>query len=115
MLARRRLGVPCRRVMADEGPIRSEFADDPEMTLLIREFVESLPARAGAIHAHLEAGAHDTARTLAHQLKGAGGGYGFPQVTEAARAVDRSIRDRRLDDARAAASALIKLAARVVP
>ncbi|MEY4104509.1 MAG: hypothetical protein RL461_1711, partial [Planctomycetota bacterium] len=42
-------------------------------------------------------------------------GYGFPQVTEAARAVDRSIRDRRLDDARAAASALVKLAARVMP
>ena len=52
---------------------------------------------------------------MAHQLKGAGGGYGFPQVTDAARAIDLAIRERRIDDAHTAAEALITLCTRVVP
>jgi Fe-S oxidoreductase len=51
---------------------------------------------------------------MAHQLKGAGGGYGFPQVTDAARTVDMAIRERRIDDAQVAAQALVTLCARVV-
>ena len=50
---------------------------------------------------------------LAHQLKGAGGGYGFPQVTAAARAVELAIREKRLDDAHTAAQALVALCTRV--
>ena len=39
------------------------------------------------------AGRHDlpALKRLAHQLKGAGGGYGFPQITEAAGAVEHDI------------------------
>ena len=51
---------------------------------------------------------------MAHQLKGAGGGYGFPQVTDAARTVDMAIRERRIDDAQVAAQTLVTLCARVV-
>ncbi len=101
--------------MPDDGPITSEFADDPDMAILIAEFVASLPASAHAILDRLDQGAIEQARTMAHQLKGAGGGYGFPQVTDAARAVDAAIRERRIDDARAAAHGLIALCARVIP
>lgn len=102
-------------VMPDDGPITSEFAGDPDMAILIAEFVASLPGRAHAILDRINQGAIEQARTMAHQLKGAGGGYGFPQVTDAARAVDLAIRERRIDDARVAAQALITLCGRVVP
>lgn len=101
--------------MPDDGPITSEFADDPDMANLIAEFVASLPGRAHAILDRLDQGAIEQARTMAHQLKGAGGGYGFPSITEAARVVERAIRERRIDDAQMAAKALITLCARVVP
>ena len=101
--------------MPDDGPITSEFADDPDMAILIAEFVASLPGRAHAILDRINQGAIEQARTMAHQLKGAGGGYGFPQVTDAARAVDLAIRERRIDDAHTAAEALITLCTRVVP
>lgn len=101
--------------MPDDGPITSEFAGDPDMAILIAEFVASLPGRAHAIIDCINQGAIEQARTMAHQLKGAGGGYGFPQVTDAARAVDLAIRERRIDDAHTAAEALITLCTRVVP
>ncbi|MDI9410340.1 MAG: Hpt domain-containing protein [Bacteroidia bacterium] len=101
--------------MPDDGPITSEFAGDPDMAILIAEFVASLPGRAHAILDRINQGAIEQARTMAHQLKGAGGGYGFPQVTDAARAVDLAIRERRIDDAQLAAQALIALCTRVVP
>lgn len=85
------------------------------MAILIAEFVASLPGRAHAILDRINQGAIEQARTMAHQLKGAGGGYGFPQVTDAARAVDLAIRERRIDDAHTAAEALITLCTRVVP
>ena len=85
------------------------------MAILIAEFDASLPGRAHAILDRINQGAIEQARTMAHQLKGAGGGYGFPQVTDAARAVDLAIRERRIDDAQLAAQALIALCTRVVP
>ena len=99
--------------MPDDGPITSEFAGDPDMAILIAEFVASLPGRAHAILDRINQGAIDQARALAHQLKGAGGGYGFPQVTAAARAVELAIREKRLDDAHTAAQALVALCTRV--
>jgi HPt (histidine-containing phosphotransfer) domain-containing protein len=101
--------------MPDDGPITSDFADDPDMAILIAEFVASLPARARAILERLDQGAIDQARTMAHQLKGAGGGYGFPCITDAARVIELAIREQRLVDARTAAQALVTLCARVTP
>jgi len=99
--------------MPDDAPIRSVFADDPDMATLIDEFVSSLTTRASTILERLDQGATEQARVLAHQLKGAGGGYGFPQVTDAARIVELAIREKRLDDARDATRDLIRLCTRV--
>ena len=85
------------------------------MAILIAEFVASLPTRAHAILERIDGGLIDQARALAHQLKGAGGGYGFPCITEAARVIELAIREQRLVDARTAARALVTLCARVVP
>lgn len=66
------------------GALSSEFAGDPEMTDLVRLFVEEMPQRVDAMLECWERGSLGDLRRLAHQLKGASGGYGFPTVGETA-------------------------------
>jgi histidine phosphotransfer protein HptB len=74
------------------GSIRSTYEDDPDMLEIVREFASELPARVAKIEAQLEAGALRELQTLAHQLKGAGGGYGFPQITELAASLESALK-----------------------
>ena len=74
---------------APADPLRSEFADDPEMAELVRFFVDRLPARVTALEQAAAAADWGTLATLAHQLKGSGGGYGYPGITTSAAAVER--------------------------
>jgi histidine phosphotransfer protein HptB len=73
-----------------DAPIFSIFADDEDLGELITLFVDEIPLR---IESLLEA-AHDAdwegVRRLAHQLKGAGGSYGFQEVTEVAAHLERT-------------------------
>lgn len=72
--------------------LRSTFADDPDMLELVTSFTGTLTARAETMQAlHREGSLAQLAR-IAHQLKGVGSGYGFPPITEAARAVDSQAR-----------------------
>ena len=74
-------------------PIRSIYEDDADMMELVREFANELPDRARSAQELLEAGDLEALRTLAHQLKGAGGGYGFGEITEVAAALELSIKE----------------------
>ncbi len=79
-------------------PLRSQYQDDPDMRDLVCEFAAGLPARAAeAERMHSEGNSAELAR-IAHQLKGAGGGYGFPLITERAAALESSLR-QGADDA----------------
>ncbi len=70
--------------------VRSEYADDPDFRELLEEFTAAVPERRqGLIDAH-RAGDQKTLRTRAHQLKGAGGGFGFPQLSELAAELERA-------------------------
>jgi len=69
-------------------PLLSDFADDPDMAELILEFVGNLPTRLEAIRQSLDASDLGALSTLAHQLKGAAGGYGFPTLSECARQLE---------------------------
>jgi HPt (histidine-containing phosphotransfer) domain-containing protein len=73
-------------------PIRSSYQDDPDMMEIVREFVSELPERAVALEECVESGDLAKLQTLAHQLKGAGGGYGFPQITEAAARLESDVK-----------------------
>lgn len=72
--------------------IRSALADDPAFAPLLDMFVDELPDRISALETAWQAAALDDVRTLAHQLKGAGGGYGYPDVTDAARELETAIK-----------------------
>ena len=73
--------------------IRSIYENDPDMLELVREFVAELPDRVKSLEGCLEAGDLSQLQTLAHQLKGAGGGYGFPPITEAAAQLEQALKD----------------------
>lgn len=63
-------------------PLYSEFADDEDMAELLVEFVEGLHTTCEKLQSALATEDKDTVRRIGHQLKGAGGGYGFPLITE---------------------------------
>lgn len=70
------------------APLTSTMADDEDFRELLAIFLDELDERATTLRRHFDAGAHDEVARLAHQLKGAAGGYGYPSITEAARAVE---------------------------
>ena len=82
------------RMTQDAQAVRSEFADDPDMSGIVGQFVSELPDRVHSMNAALAAGQFEQLRVLAHQLKGAAGGYGFPRLGEAAALIDQGIKDR---------------------
>ena len=63
----------------------SELADDPDMDLLINRFVGKLGTKVTLMREYLSNHQLDQLGGIAHQLKGAGGGYGFPSISESAR------------------------------
>ncbi|MBS3733732.1 MAG: PAS domain S-box protein [Phycisphaerae bacterium] len=62
----------------------SEFADEPDMADIVADFVDRLGERIDAMRAAFEQGSWDDLRRAAHQVKGAGGGYGYPSVSQTA-------------------------------
>jgi HPt (histidine-containing phosphotransfer) domain-containing protein len=74
----------------DTGDLVSELADDADMVELVEMFVGELSEKVANMAKSLEDQDFDTLSRLAHQLKGSGGGYGFPAITEAAKALERN-------------------------
>ena len=81
----------------EDAPIISEFADDVEMRDLLASFVAGLPVHMERARTALEAGDLVTLQRVAHQLKGAAGGYGFMCITDAAALLERSVKERAPD------------------
>ncbi len=65
-------------------PIFSRYHADPDMAEIIAMFVAELPDRVLAMDEALQRGEYHQVQRLAHQVKGAGGGYGFDQITQSA-------------------------------
>ncbi|HEV3299429.1 MAG TPA: Hpt domain-containing protein [Planctomycetaceae bacterium] len=64
-------------------PIRSEFAMEADFREVLESFVEALPERCRLLSELHQIGSLDELGRQAHQLKGAGGGYGFPEISAA--------------------------------
>ncbi len=76
----------------DLDPIRSSYEDDSDMMEIVREFAEDAANRAETLEELLASGELSELQTLAHQLKGAGGGYGFDPITERAAELEESLK-----------------------
>ncbi len=72
--------------------LRSEFEDDPDFRELIDRFVAGLSDRARRMEQCLHDADFETLGRLAHQMKGAAGGYGFPTIGDAAQQVEQFTR-----------------------
>jgi CheY-like chemotaxis protein len=74
---------------ANEGPaLRSEFRDDPDMATIVQRFIDRLQTNVDAMRAKLVSHEHRELQRLAHTIKGAGGSYGYPQLTEACKVLE---------------------------
>jgi CheY-like chemotaxis protein/HPt (histidine-containing phosphotransfer) domain-containing protein len=83
-------------------PMLSTFQDDPDMIELIEMFVDSLVERVSALEAASRERDDTKLATLVHQLKGAGGGYGFGPISTTAQKLEADIAkhvDRKLIEA----------------
>lgn len=77
---------------AGSKPIYSEYHDDEDMAEIVVEFIDDLQERIAEIEAMVQSGDGETLASLAHQIKGAAGGYGFPDLTDLAREVEDQLR-----------------------
>jgi histidine phosphotransfer protein HptB len=71
----------------------SALAHDPGLEEIIQLFVDELSARVDAMRQAVNTGDLDSVGRLAHQLKGAGGSHGFPQLSKFAWHVERAARE----------------------
>ncbi len=90
---------------APEG-IYSGYADYADLVELADEFAAGLKEDVESMRKVLKSGDHDGLRRLAHQMNGAGGNYGYPMLTEAAKAIEEAT---KAEDAKAGTLALDKL------
>jgi len=74
------------------APLLSEFVDDAEMMELVEMYVSELSDRVASLQRMWEEDSFADLRGLAHQLKGASGGYGFPIITEAAATLEQQLK-----------------------
>jgi PAS domain S-box-containing protein len=81
--------------------ILSQFADDPQLAEILPGFVERLPAQLDALCEALEEERLDDIQRLAHRLKGAGGSYGYPTLSEVAKSLELAAKAQDVDGATA--------------
>ena len=97
------------------SPLISEFADDPDMIELVEMFVDEMPQRVSAIERAAQQADLATIAGLAHQLKGAAGGYGFGTITDAAAVLEQQAQaSEKIDEVHASIDALLSLCRRAV-
>jgi signal transduction histidine kinase/CheY-like chemotaxis protein/HPt (histidine-containing phosphotransfer) domain-containing protein len=78
---------------ATAGRLRSVLEDEPRVQRLLQRFVSRLPERVSAMESLMRRQSLDELRHALHQLKGAGGGYGFSTISELAGRAEQRIRD----------------------
>lgn len=99
----------------EEQWIVSELVqEDPDFADLVEEFVASLDGRLRDLQGALAQQDFDQLRGLAHQLKGAGGGHGYPILTEKAAVLEQQAIAKDIADIQAGIEELSCLVARVI-
>ncbi len=106
------LGPPAEPTEA--GVIESERRDDPIVSKILASFVADLPAHVAEMERHLAEAQLSDLRRSVHRLRGSGGGYGFPRITQLATRAEQSIEaDEPLDRIEAGVRELCGLIRRV--
>jgi HPt (histidine-containing phosphotransfer) domain-containing protein len=72
-------------------------AVDPQIAALVPRFLANRAADVDRIRAALAAADFEVIHAAAHGMKGAGGGYGFPEISRLGAAMEESARQRDAD------------------
>ena len=72
--------------------------EDPSFAGIVVQFVDGLSQRVATLEGAINAADFDSLRTAAHQLKGSGGGYGYPALSDHAAKLESEARERALED-----------------
>lgn len=90
--------------LAQQGA--SQFADDPSMTDILDTFVHGLAGQVDGLRQALASGVLDEVRALAHQLKGSGGSYGYPTITDISKRLENAAKMSDMEGAQLALAEL---------
>ena len=99
--------------MSTSPVLRSTLADDPRLSAVVAGFVGRLPAAVAELESLAQAGPTPDLARAAHRLKGAGGSYGLPQISEAAAALEGRIHAGNAGTVEAEVAALVGILRRV--
>jgi len=95
-------------------PLCSSLVDDEVMRDVLVEFVANLSHEVFTMQQAMARGELDSLRVVVHQLKGAGGSFGFQGITDLARATEASIHAASaVEQVRSEVESLIALVRRV--
>lgn len=73
---------------------------DPDIEELIPGFVENRWDDVGTINAGIEQGDFEIIRTLGHDMKASGGGYGFDPITDIGAGLEQAAKDQNQEEVR---------------
>jgi signal transduction histidine kinase/DNA-binding response OmpR family regulator len=82
---------PASAAPPDPTKIRSMFSADRELREILAEFIAKLPKQVRELTDLIDQGNIQPLRRALHQIKGAGGGYGFSEMTQAAAAAENTL------------------------
>lgn len=98
-----------------DGDIESDLVrEDASFAELVMQFVAGLSERVTRMEEAIRAADFNALQVAAHQLKGSGGGYGYPILTERAAQLERHARNHALDQCVEAIEELKDICERVV-
>ena len=99
----------------DSSTIASDLVkEDPTFADLVEEFVAGLSDRVEGMSDALQESDFEQLKQLAHQLKGAAGGHGYPILTDVSGVLEEAACESELAKCQQSVSELQALIARVV-
>ncbi len=90
----------------------SSLGSHPGLGKIVTEFVEEMPERILDLRQATDATDWESLKRLAHQLKGAGGSYGFDELTSGARQLESAVDLGQESETQRAVEHLIDLCSR---
>ncbi len=97
------------------SPIASTLVqEDASFADLVEEFVDGLQDRLDQMNKAVASSDFEQLKRLAHQLKGAGGGHGYPALTNVSGDLEQSALAEQLEDCQRQLEALRSVVDRVV-
>ena len=86
------------QVSVPEKMLSDLLLDDPDMIDLVEEFIDGLQGRVNEFKTAYEKHDWNSLTTLAHQLKGAGGSYGYTELSRFGKTLEDAFRAHSADN-----------------